>query len=305
MEKSLLEESYIENQFFRWLSRRTYFKKFVRVIAYKILPIYYQFFSFEKNCQFNTPWAQDHFHNWNKIFEKMNFDSNNEIQYLEIGCYEGQSLVWMFNNILTHRKSRATVIDVLGPNYCLTFFRNLSASGHWKKVKLKPGLSKDILPQLPPNSFDIIYVDGSHSMADTLIDMTFCWPLLKTNGVMIIDDYLLGENALPVDLSPKLAVDTFLTAFGEYIEVITKANQVIFKKLRETKITGEIFFDLGHIKYDWYRKTLQWDEHPPIQLKPKDVTLIDNYVKDIPISYAHSSLPPQSVRDILKAYKEL
>ena len=56
--------------------------------------------------------------NWFEKLAKNNFETivkpifkDKPIQYLEIGCFEGASLYYMFKNVLSHVDSKATVID--------------------------------------------------------------------------------------------------------------------------------------------------------------------------------------------------
>ena len=42
--------------------------------------------------------------------------------------------------------------------------------------------------------FDLIYIDGSHSAKDVLLDSLLAWRLLRPGGAMVWDDY---EWALP------------------------------------------------------------------------------------------------------------
>jgi predicted O-methyltransferase YrrM len=56
------------------------------------------------------------------------------------------------------------------------------------RLDVRIGQSENILFQLQPQSFDVIYVDGSHHAADALTDIVMAFHLLKVDGVMMIDD---------------------------------------------------------------------------------------------------------------------
>ena len=45
------------------------------------------------------------------------------------------------------------------------------------------------------------------------------WYLLKVNGVISFDDYLWGYQ-IGDTITPKLAIDSFISNFNDYIEVI-------------------------------------------------------------------------------------
>ena len=80
--------------------------------------------------------------------------------------------------------------------------------------------------------FDFIYLDGSHTQKDTLVDMTMCMSMLKTGGVLIVDDYMNAMNTKNPLLRPKDAVDFIVKSFGDEIEFFTTPEKqaVIIRK---------------------------------------------------------------------------
>jgi Methyltransferase domain len=85
------------------------------------------------------------------------------IKYLEIGYFEGYSVCWLLDNILTNNSSRLVCIDIFDNGQAERLYDlNISRSGaSCRVVKLK-GLSEDELVSLEKGSFDFIYVDGCH-----------------------------------------------------------------------------------------------------------------------------------------------
>lgn len=177
------------------------------------------------------------------------------IKYLEIGVFEGRSLIWMLENILTHPAARAVGIDNFVWNSEEKLHANLKISGFSKKVKIIKGSSQDALKRLQPNYFDIIYVDGSHIAPDVLADAVLSWPLLKNEGLMIFDDYLYDTD-WPVELRPRVAIDAFITAYRNYLEVVEKGNQQVILKKLKINIASEDLSPLGQYEYSWWRKKL-------------------------------------------------
>lgn len=47
--------------------------------------------------------------------------------------------------------------------------------------------------EVTKKSYDLINVDGDHSFAGALKDCRNCWPLLKTGGLMLVDDMSFAE----------------------------------------------------------------------------------------------------------------
>ena len=78
-------------------------------------------------------------------------------------------------------------------------------------------------------SFDFIYVDGSHLAMDVLIDGVLAWPLLKPGGVMVFDDYRWKHTREEQDW-PGRAVDAFLQVFGHKCEILEKGKRVGLRK---------------------------------------------------------------------------
>lgn len=50
------------------------------------------------------------------------------------------------------------------------------------------GQSEDVLPDLDPDSFDVIYIDGSHYYDDVLLDIEYSKKILANDGVICGDD---------------------------------------------------------------------------------------------------------------------
>jgi predicted O-methyltransferase YrrM len=104
------------------------------------------------------------------------------------------------------------------------------------RLDVRIGQSADVLFQLKPGSFDVIYVDGSHHAADALTDIVMAFHLLKAGGIMMIDDVGGGsqtDDVTPETLqaTPRLAVQPFLQLFQERVEVIHAGYQVHLRKL--------------------------------------------------------------------------
>jgi predicted O-methyltransferase YrrM len=152
------------------------------------------------------------------------------LRYLEIGVFEGRSMMWMLENILTDPTSSAVGIDPFLADYKDRYRANLTKSGHESRVTTIVGYSQVELRKLPLDSFDIIYVDGSHTASDVLEDAVLSLRLLKRRGTLIFDDYRWSglEKLEPPENRPERAVEVFYAIYGKQFEVIHNGYQVIF-----------------------------------------------------------------------------
>jgi len=102
------------------------------------------------------------------------------------------------------------------------------------------------------------------------------WPLLKAEGLLIFDDYL-SKTKRPIELRPKIAIDAFITAYRNYIEVVHHEKQVI---LRKRKISHKSSFHIGQYVYSWRRKKLYCHgKNEPIELSDTETVLIKRLIK--------------------------
>jgi predicted O-methyltransferase YrrM len=160
------------------------------------------------------------------------------IHYLEIGLNQGRSAMWVLENILTHPSATLTGIDLFpeGTDFKEKYLSNLKLSGFAQKATTIEGFSQIELRNLPLNFFDVIYIDGDHRADGVLADAVLSFALLKTEGILIFDDYLWFAEHLPEELRPQVAIDSFITAYRNSIEVVHRGYQLVIKK-RERRVS--------------------------------------------------------------------
>jgi hypothetical protein len=91
---------------------------------------------------------------------------------------------------------------------------------------------KDIFSKIDIQA-DFIFIDGNHTAAFVLTDALMSWYTLKPGGIMVFDDYLWGapDTKNSSTTTPKLAVDSFISVFKDYLEVLFTGPRVAIKKL--------------------------------------------------------------------------
>lgn len=188
---------------------------------------------YRQQYDFSVDWFGHNIPVWQRALAPFRGQAN--VQYLEIGAYEGRSVVWMLENILTHPTARLTAIDVFDGPYKDKYSANIGRSGAAGKVTTITNFSQLALRQLPLDSYDIIYIDGSHAKEDVLEDAVLSWRLLKEGGILIFDDYrwagcfVEGTSDQPTDF-PKAAIDAFVQCFGGHLDVLHNSYQVLVRK---------------------------------------------------------------------------
>ena len=97
------------------------------------------------------------------------------------------------------------------------------------RVQVQKGLSQELLRKHRLNSFDFVYVDGSHRSADVLEDAVLSFRLLKTGGIMIFDDYEWKTYEGTLD-NPRAGIDAFLEIFAQQYSVVSQGYPVALRK---------------------------------------------------------------------------
>jgi hypothetical protein len=154
------------------------------------------------------------------------------LSYLEVGAYEGRSLLWMLENILTDPGATATAIDPLEGDVERVYTANLRKSGQQRKVRTIVGYSQVELRRLSVDSYDIVYIDGSHTSEDVLEDAVLGWRLVKPGGLLMFDDYEWpgGDPPLPLRERPRPALDVFYAFYGSRLEIVHSDYELIFRR---------------------------------------------------------------------------
>ena len=177
--------------------------------------------------------------NW---FPKLNVHeyADKAINYLEIGTFYGANVLSVTNTYGCHKDSQLYCIDPWEdyeeyPEYkneqstiYKKFLLNIEQSEHRHKINVNRGYSHSEIPKFEDEFFDIIYIDGNHEPEYVLEDAVLSFRKLKTNGIMIFDDYGWGGPDLT-----KRGIDAFFNGYHKRIVCLGDHNtQLFFQKLR-------------------------------------------------------------------------
>lgn len=178
---------------------------------------------------YTTDWFTKHIPTWTHVLSELK--GKPDLNYLEVGVWEGRSFFWVLDNILTHPSSKAIALDVFFGDEEQRFRQNLERSGHASRVRVIKGFSQQKLRDLELNTMDLIYIDGDHKSKAVLTDALLSWDLLKEGGILIFDDYRYPPD-LPIELRPEYAIDVFVRLFGDELKILHSGYQFIVRKTK-------------------------------------------------------------------------
>jgi predicted O-methyltransferase YrrM len=183
------------------------------------------------------------FPNWSApiIDNFNNYFPLNSKKVLQIGVFTGDVTEWIVNNTSIDTIDDVDIWENIGDDGSQGFndfnFDNVESFYDKKfstniKVK-KHKMSSDMFFAMTPvqETYDFIYIDGSHTSVQTLLDSINGFRLLKVGGVLAFDDY---EWDLEEDewLRPKKGINSFLHLMHERVEVVHQGYQLWIKKIR-------------------------------------------------------------------------
>jgi predicted O-methyltransferase YrrM len=104
------------------------------------------------------------------------------------------------------------------------FLNNIAISPQSEQINLIQSTSADFYPGCT-DTYDFIYIDGSHVLGDVTVDFINCLNLVKVGGVVWIDDY--GADHLGLNHH----IDQLLNDNSSQIHVFYKSYQAAFQRL--------------------------------------------------------------------------
>ena len=225
---------------FTWASSLSWESQSQKMLETYILPNS----KFEYKGMYN--WTNDVPEGTKQIFEEMiAYFNKNQIcpnpRILEIGTYAGISLINIVNKIPS---STGIGVD-LWSNYDETnllenvsnlkvkdsFYKNIATAGLQNRIRgVQLDSTKALLSFITyRETFNFIYIDGSHLLLDCYSDLLLAWEILVSGGILVIGDYLYKQSSILE--SPFEAVNHFLKRYEGTYKLLDKGYRVFLEKL--------------------------------------------------------------------------
>ena len=172
--------------------------------------------------------------NYNKVKNK------EKIKVLEIGVYTGISLINIVKlipnsigygiDMWTSYKENNLLENMNYLEIEKSFYKNIKITGLENRITgIKMNSTMALLNYIRKNeTFDFIYVDGSHLLLDCYSDLILSWEILETGGILVIDDYYYKMETLLE--SPFEAINHFLKKHQQEIKILHKGFRVFLQK---------------------------------------------------------------------------
>ena len=197
------------------------FTKFQRIFHKK------KHLSILKNKKISSDWFSKNCFFFSYIRRKIKKD----FIYLEIGSFEGNSLLYVLNFL---RPKLACAVDTwrgsdehqkLNMNFIESNFDNNLKDHAAQFMKYKQTSTEFFKNN--KIFFDFIYIDGNHEFEAVLEDSINSWNYLNAGGVIVFDDYF-WEYYEDLYRNPGYAINSFLKTIEQKYKIILTTNTQLF-----------------------------------------------------------------------------
>jgi hypothetical protein len=175
-----------------------------------------------KKYNFTTFWFLNNLEIFNYFLPK---DYSRSFNYLEIGSYEGMSLLYILNR---YKNSKITSIDLWdNQSIEISFDNNVASYSNLIKIKSDSIIALRELNK-KNKKFEYIYIDGLHEGSHVIVDAIEAFKLLNVNGIMIFDDFMQDDKN--IFYQSYEGIFYFLELFRREIEILYFQNILVLKK---------------------------------------------------------------------------
>jgi len=189
------------------------------------------------NKKFSVDWFIGNIPIWHDVFCEAGIEQNKKYNILEIGSFEGLSSLFLLQ---TFPYSMVTCVDTWAgaDEHSTLDMRKIEDNFDFNTSPYKDRLIKykgtsfsffekrDVYNE----TYDIIYVDGSHYVDDVMVDGLRCFSMLKNGGLIIFDDYM-WDGYRQMSANPAAAINALIKMKSNFLKVKAAYRQLILLKI--------------------------------------------------------------------------
>jgi predicted O-methyltransferase YrrM len=197
--------------------------------------------AFEENARggtFSNTWFDGSIELWVELLSPLKSLAR-PVDVLEVGSWEGRSTLFLLGYL---PEGKLTAVDTWEGGAEHQHRADLDAlerrfdhnvSAFRSRLVKRKGRSCTVLAELMSSageSFDFIFIDGSHFADDVMLDAAMAWRLLRKDGVLVFDDYLWRLEQYGWKKNPANAINLFLKLVEGDFVLLHVGHQLAIRK---------------------------------------------------------------------------
>jgi hypothetical protein len=182
--------------------------------------------------KYNRCWVAEYLPYWNsKLLTQVNKWSHKDpIKFLQIGVFEGLSLIYLTKHIFAGHKLEITVIDDFSTEPYFNTEETFRANTVDMGVRVIKKQSHPALLELidAGEKFDFVYCSGSRKPSVCYVDFALLSMVMSENGMILLDTYD-AYSSYEGEISPTVARSAFMGSFARFSDVKKIGAQRLMK----------------------------------------------------------------------------
>lgn len=153
-----------------------------------------------------------------------------KVKLLQIGVFEGLSLIYIANHIFRDIPLEITIIDNFSTETYFNTEETFKENTRDLNITIIKKESHEALLDLINSNimFDFIYCSGSRKPSVCYVDFALLSKVIDENGMMLLDTYD-AYSSYEGEVSPTVARNAFISSFARYVDVVKVGKQRLLK----------------------------------------------------------------------------
>lgn len=169
------------------------------------------------------------------------------VKVLQVGAFTGDASAWLFRRVLYN--TNATLVDVdtwtgseedVHKSFDWSEIEAIydsKVANHWNQLDKYKMTSEEFFEK-NNETFDFIYVDGSHTALDVFNDGISAFECLNEGGILAFDDYTWDDGKGDF-LNPRDGIDGVYLTYEDQVTILHAGSQVWLQKTSKPKMLIE------------------------------------------------------------------